>query len=310
MNSSFRSRHAGEVALTPPSMATVPSQASSPATPAATHEVPDRGETAPPSRGLVRSVWVFLVGVLAATGCAAPGTKTTTTTTTTPVATGQHPGHLSTSVATPVELDYLLFLPKDYQPKGPKRWPLIVFLHGAGERGTNVELVAVHGPPKLVRENPDFPFVVLSPQCPAGTSWRVEVLGALLDDALTRLAVDPNQVYLTGLSMGGYGSWAWAAAHPERFAAVAPICGGGDPLPVRLSSGATREALSRIPIWAFHGAQDRVVALTESQRMVEAYKTVGNDVRLTVYPDAGHDSWTETYKNPELFDWFRQHTLR
>jgi len=222
---------------------------------------------------------------------------------------GQHAGRFTTSLAKPVSLDYLLFLPKSYQPSGETRWPLIVFLHGAGERGTNVQLVAVHGPPKLVQQNPDFPFIVLSPQCPAGSSWNVETLNALLDETLARHAIDPKRVYLTGLSMGGYGSWAWASSNPERFAAVVPICGGGDPMPVRLSSGTRRERLSQLPVWSFHGAKDTAVALSESQRMVDAYKIIGNEARLTIYPEAGHDSWTETYHNPALFEWLRQQAL-
>lgn len=221
---------------------------------------------------------------------------------------GQHPGRFSALTSRQVDVDYLLFLPKGYERTGETRWPLIVFLHGAGERGTNIQQVAVHGPPKRVQQQPDFPFVVLSPQCPSGSSWNLETLNALLDDTLARHAIDPNRVYLTGLSMGGYGSWAWAAANPERFAAVAPICGGGDPIVVRLTGGSRRDALARLPLWAFHGAKDTVVPLAESQRMVDVYKSLGNDPRLTVYPDAGHDSWTDTYNNPALYDWFRQHT--
>lgn len=243
-----------------------------------------------------------LLLVLIGAGCASPTQPS-------PNLTGQHPGHFTATVARQVELDYLLFLPKSYEPKSGTRWPLIVFLHGAGERGTNVDLVAVHGPPKLVKQNPDFPFVVISPQCPAGTSWNIETLNALLDQTLARHAIDPKRVYLTGLSMGGYGSWAWAASNPDRFAAVAPICGGGDPMPVRLASGTRRTALSKLPIWAFHGGKDSVVVVTESERMVDAYQTLGNKARLTIYPDAGHDSWTETYNNPALFEWFQQHTL-
>ncbi len=301
MNPSFSARDVRDPNPTPRSIQRGNPPASSPSGRSESRAVRHLGEWLRRFRFLSRGAGLLLLGACAAAGGATPRT--------TSVATGQHAGHLSTTIATAVELDYLLFVPRDYRPEGPKRWPLIVFLHGAGERGTNVDLVAVHGPPKLVRENPDFPFVVLSPQCPAGSSWKVEVLEALLDDTLARLSVDPKRVYLTGLSMGGYGSWAWAAAHPERFAAVVPICGGGDPIPIRLASEEKRKTLARLPLWAFHGAQDRVVALTESQRMVDAYKALGNDVRLTVYPDAGHDSWTETYRNPELFEWFRQHTL-
>jgi predicted peptidase len=251
-------------------------------------------------RLLLFHVGIALVGVLCGVGCASHAQ---------PAATGQNPGRFTKTLTRQIALDYLLFLPKEYQASAETRWPLIVFLHGAGERGTNVQLVAVHGPPKLAQGNPSFPFIVLSPQCPAGGSWSVETLNALLDETMARHAIDPKRVYLTGLSMGGYGSWAWAAANPERFAAVVPICGGGDPMPVRLSSGARRDRLARLPVWAFHGAKDTVVALAESQRMVDTYQMIGNSARLTVYPEAGHDSWTDTYGNPALYEWLRQQAL-
>ncbi|GAB4454040.1 MAG: prolyl oligopeptidase family serine peptidase [Anaerolineae bacterium] len=201
-----------------------------------------------------------------------------------------------------VRLNYLLFLPEGYNAGGARRWPLILFLHGAGERGDDLERVKIHGIPKVVEQRPDFPFVVVSPQCPRPSWWTAEVdaLNALLDEVIATHAVDPARVYLTGLSMGGFGTWALAMAHPERFAAIAPICGGGDPHRVT--------ALKDVPTWAFHGAQDEVVPMSETEQMVEALRAAGGDVRATVYPDADHDSWTATYDNPELYDWFLAHT--
>jgi len=222
---------------------------------------------------------------------------------------GQHPARFEATVQRKVAFDYLLFLPSKYDARGSTRWPLIVFLHGAGERGTNVQQVAVHGPPKRVQTQPDFPFVVLSPQCPPGTHWDTLALDGLLDSVLGSHAIDPKRVYLTGLSMGGYGTWAWSSARPERFAAIAPICGGGDPVGIWLAGGARRESLVRLPVWAFHGAKDEVVPLSASQQMVDAYKRLSNNARLTVYPDAGHDSWTATYENSALYEWFQQHRL-
>jgi predicted peptidase len=208
-----------------------------------------------------------------------------------------------------VTLSYLLFTPKDYDGDKSKKWPLILFLHGAGERGTNLSKVAVHGVPKIVANRPDFPFVVISPQCPNGQVWEKEALIELVDKAMKNYRIDPDRVYLTGLSMGGFGSWALAAAYPERFAAVAPICGGGNVLDVLLPPKGKEAALRSLPIWAFHGAKDPVVKLEESQRMVDAFKRDGNkDVKLTVYPEAQHDSWTETYNNEELYKWFLEHT--
>jgi predicted peptidase len=206
------------------------------------------------------------------------------------------------------ELNYLFHLPAEYDPRGAKRWPLILFLHGAGERGTNLSKVAVHGPPKIVRTNANFAFILVSPQCPSGQTWSEETLLGLLDDIIEKHKVDERRVYLTGLSMGGYGTWSLGLKYPKRFAAIAPICGGGDLLPILLPATGNQAALKRLPIWAFHGGKDDVVPPTESERLVNALKRAGNtDVKLTVYPEAGHDSWTATYNNPELYEWFLQH---
>ncbi|MGB9597984.1 MAG: prolyl oligopeptidase family serine peptidase, partial [Candidatus Poribacteria bacterium] len=123
-------------------------------------------------------------------------------------------------------------------------------------------------------------------------------LNALLNDIIRKYSVDKNRIYLTGLSMGGFATWSFAIAHPERFAAIVPICGGGDPEKV--------SAIKDIPVWVFHGAKDNVVKLEQSERMVNALKQVGGNVKFTVYPDAEHDSWTATYDNPELYEWLLQ----
>ena len=203
-------------------------------------------------------------------------------------------------ITTTVSCNYLLFLPEDYGKKR-QRWPLMVFLHGAGERGSVLNKVKVHGPPKIVKNRKDFPFILVSPQCPEGDWWteKVEVLINLVDDIANRYKVDKERIYLTGLSMGGYGTWALASAYPERFAAIAPICGGGS----RIMS----LRLKDIPVWVFHGAKDPVVPLEESEEMVNAIRKRGGDVKFTIYPDAGHDSWTESYNNQELYDWFLEH---
>ncbi|MEZ6114750.1 MAG: prolyl oligopeptidase family serine peptidase [Pirellulaceae bacterium] len=202
-------------------------------------------------------------------------------------------------------LDYLLFVPNP--SKGNQKPPLMLFLHGAGERGNgNLPLVKKHGPPKNVESNPDFPFVVISPQCPTGKWWTDEnlqtMLLELIDKIETEQQTDSSRVYLTGLSMGGFGSWKLAAAHPERFAAVVPICGGGDP--------ADAKSLAKLPIWVFHGAKDTAVPLKRSEEMVEAVKEAGGNIEFTVYPEAGHDSWTETYNNPKLYDWLLKHQTK
>jgi predicted peptidase len=206
------------------------------------------------------------------------------------------------------ELNYLLYLPEGYDAKGAKRWPLILFLHGAGERGTNLSKVTVHGPPKIVKTDTNFPFILVSPQCPSNQTWSDESLLGLLDSIIKKHKVDETRIYLTGLSMGGYGTWSLGLRHPKRFAAIAPICGGGDLIPILLPAPGNQTALKRLPVWAFHGGRDEIVPLVESERMVNALKRMGNQTaKLTVYPEAGHDSWTEAYNSQEFYDWLLQH---
>jgi predicted peptidase len=196
------------------------------------------------------------------------------------------------------EVRYLLFLPSAYA-RQPQRWPLILFLHGAGERGHDLHLVKRHGIAKMVEACTDFPFIVVSPQCPPQQAWSTDVLAALLDEIEHDYNVDPDRLYITGLSMGGFGTWAFAIAYPDRCAAIAPICGGGDPTRVG--------AIRHLPVWAFHGAKDFIVPLRRSTEMVTALRQCGGNVRFTVYPDAGHDAWTETYANAEIYAWFLAH---
>ncbi len=205
-----------------------------------------------------------------------------------------------TRITIEVEMNHLVFLPQDYGKDPGKKWPLMIFLHGAGERGSDLEKVKTHGPPKVVEAKPDFPFVLISPQCAERKWWEPAAVNALLDKALATYSVDPERVYLTGISMGGYGTWATAMAYPERFAAIVPICGGGEP------SGAAR--LKELPTWVFHGEQDKLVPLARSEEMVNAMKQAGStQVKFTRYPDAGHDSWTISYNNAQLYDWMLSH---
>ena len=192
------------------------------------------------------------------------------------------------------ELHHWLYLPVNYSEK--KKCPLILFLHGAGERGDDLDKVKVHGPPKLVEQRSDCPAIVVSPQCPNERIWSPTQLSLLLDKCMETLKVDPDRVYVTGLSMGGFGTWALCAKEPERFAAAVPICGGGD---------VTKAArLVDLPIRVFHGAKDTVVTPDYSQKMVDAIRAAGGTrVELTVYPEANHDSWTETYANDDVAKW-------
>lgn len=205
--------------------------------------------------------------------------------------------HFEKEITVTVKLNYLLFLPEGYD-KDDKKWPLILFLHGSGESGKELDKVKIHGPPKIVENKSDFPFIVVSPQS-RRRGWNPDALKALLDEIVADYRVDRDRIYLTGLSMGGYGTWNLAAVYPDYFAAIAPICGGGDP--------DDAESLKKLPIWVFHGAKDEAVPLKRSQEMVDALKKVGADVKFTVYSEAGHDSWTETYNNLELYQWFLSH---
>jgi predicted peptidase len=206
------------------------------------------------------------------------------------------------------KLKYLLFLPQDYVQNREKRWPMILFLHGAGERGDDVWKVATHGPPKYVKDHPDFPFIVVSPQCLENQVWSKDVLLGLLDDITRRYAVDTNRIYVTGLSMGGYGTWDLGFSYPEKFAAIAPVCGGGETISVIVAAGEKAQALKTLGVWAFHGGKDPVVPLQESERLVNLLKHHGaQEAKLTIYPEAGHDVWTETYGNPELYQWLLKH---
>lgn len=203
-------------------------------------------------------------------------------------------------VSATVALDYLLSIPDGYNATESGDWPLVIFLHGAGERGSDLSKVAVHGPPKLVAEGTEFPFILASPQCPENEWWTEQPVLRLIDHLEATYRIDSSRIYLTGLSMGGYGTWHFACEEPERFAAIAPVCGGGVPYKMRW--------IKSLPVWAFHGDEDSVVPLEESTRLIDALKRKGNEeVKLTIYPETGHDSWTPTYNNPELFSWMLSH---
>ena len=241
----------------------------------------------------------------------------------------QHALAFKRTITKNIGYEYLLFLPKGYEAQADKKWPLILFLHGSGERGTNVWLVSVHGPPKLVKPVVEAPknetpearaqrelamkklsenFIVISPQCPANERWDNDTLLGLLDHINATHRVDTSRVYLTGLSMGGFGTWSLGVRYADRFAALAPICGGGERIDILIAGRKNKAALQSTAVWAFHGGKDTTVPPEESDKMIAAMKKAGaTDLQLTIYPEAGHDSWTATYANPKLYDWFLQH---
>lgn len=208
--------------------------------------------------------------------------------------------HFEKEIKITLPANYLLYLPKDYNASN-ENFPLVLFLHGAGERGTDIEKVKTHGLPKLINQGKDFPFIVVSPQCPDNIFWNIDILIALLNDVVAKYRVDTNRIYVTGLSMGGHGTWELAMRQTNRFAAIAPVCGWAD------TSKAC--SIAHIPIWVFHGAKDVVVPIAASEQMVEKLKSCGANVKFTVYPEANHDAWTETYNNEELYKWFLEQSL-
>jgi dienelactone hydrolase len=193
-------------------------------------------------------------------------------------------------------VNYLLYLPDGYHQDTLKKWPLLLFLHGSGEKGDDLAKVKKHGPPKLIEQGKKFPFIVISPQAASREQgWSNADLYALLLDCKQKYRVDADRIYLTGLSMGGFGTWSLAIEHPQEFAAIVPICGGGDTTDIW--------KLRHTAVWCFHGAKDNNVPLALDQKMISALQIYNPSAKLTIYPEAEHDSWTETYNNDSLYQW-------
>lgn len=200
-----------------------------------------------------------------------------------------------------------------------EKYPLVLFLHGAGERGNDNAKQLVHGAKEFLKpENrKKYPCFVVAPQCPSGSWWSagtrenlrtfrekphepIRMTLDVLDQLCREFPVDKNRIYITGLSMGGYATWDLISRKPDLFAAAAPVCGGGDT--------AKAGVISKLPIWAFHGDADKAVPVAQSRSMIAAIEKAGGKPKYTEYPGVGHDSWTRTYANPEFFAWlFEQH---
>jgi predicted peptidase len=212
-------------------------------------------------------------------------------------------------------LNYLLYQPEAAAAATGEGdgWPFILFLHGAGERGdslADLDRLKIYGIPRLAQRQESFQFIVAAPQCPTELYWPylASTLHQLIDEVVENSPVDPNRIYITGLSMGGYGTWHLALNYPGDIAAAAPVCGGyipgSDEVPPNICD------MKDLPLWVFHGALDPVVSPRQSEVLVEALKACGSDVRFTLYPEAEHDSWTSAYRTPELYTWFLSHTRR
>ena len=205
-------------------------------------------------------------------------------------------------VSVQVDYQYFLHVPENKELAEDELLPLIVFLHGAGERGSDADLLTVHGPPKLIKAGEDMPFIVIAPQCPANQRWDAQSLQLFIESMVAQLPVDQSRIYLTGLSMGGFGTWDVSIANPDYYAAIAPICGGSD-----TNAWDAPRAIKDLPTWAFHGAMDSVVPLENTSNIIMSLRRAGGNPKYTIYESAGHDSWTETYENPELYEWFLSH---
>lgn len=210
--------------------------------------------------------------------------------------------HTCTLPAPALSLRYMRYLPPSYEDS-EELFPLVIFLHGAGERGDNLDLVTLHGWPRYAREGTEYPFILISPQLPADHHWcgQVNTLNGLLDHLLSTLRVDPKRVYVTGLSDGGTGTWLWGINNASRFAALIPVCGAG----IRWAC----YELVKTPVWAFHGDADGAIECEESVRLVERVNLCGGNARLTVYPNVGHDCWTHAYTDPALIEWMLEQHL-
>jgi predicted esterase len=212
---------------------------------------------------------------------------------------GQHKQSYSGEVRRPFDGQFLLYLPKGFSQHRAVKYPLLIFLHGSGESGIDIDNVKKHGPPQFLDDRSDFPFIVASPQArypPRG--FDPEEMAVLLNQLLQRLPIDKDRVYLTGFSMGGYGTYLWASVHPETFAAIAPVSGAARP--------EVACSLRSVPIWAFHGAKDETVKVENDEAGVNEIKACGGDIKFTVYPDVGHSS-DRAYADPQLYQWLLEH---
>jgi len=208
-----------------------------------------------------------------------------------------------TMVNIPVKLNYALYTPDEYQ-ETDNDFPLVLFLHGVGERGTDLKKIEINGIPELISKGKQFPFLTLAPQCPDFGWWSrseyVEALASLTKEIIRTHRVDKKMIYATGLSMGGYGTLALAKKHPQLFSAIIPVCGGMD-------DHKGIERLVDMPIWLFHGDNDNTIPVERSVAIYDLLKPVNNKIKLTIYRGVGHNSWDETYANDKIYDWLLSH---
>jgi len=202
---------------------------------------------------------------------------------------------------------YLLYLPAGYDTDEQKNWPVLLFLHGAGERGEGgdaIDRVVKWGPPRIIEQGTPFEAIVVAPQCLPRRNWDPAATARLLDEIEANHRVDTDRIYVTGLSMGGYGTWAIAAAEPERIAAIVPVCGGLS------KDGGVKIGNAKLPVWAFHGDKDNAVPLERSREVMAGIESTGHaNAKLTVYPGVGHNSWSKAYSDAEMWEWLFAQSL-
>ena len=200
------------------------------------------------------------------------------------------------------ELKYYIYLPDHYEKI---KLPLVLFLHGAGERGGDLNLIETHGLPKLIKDGEKFPFIIIAPQCPSHKWWSdpipLDLLSSLIDEVALLDFVDENQIYCTGLSMGGYGTLALSIKRPKLFSAIIPICGGLD-----IQNYFNLQNLKNTPIWMFHGDQDEIIPLKNSEEIYQGLKSKNKNIKLTVYKNIGHNAWDKAYNDKRIYLWMLQ----
>jgi len=238
---------------------------------------------------------IFLIYALAFTGCNRKSDKNNMSTKKRDV--------YETTVNIPVKFNYSLYIPDEYN-NTDSLFSIVLYLHGVGERGTDLNKLELNGIPELISKGKDFPFLTLAPQCPEFGWWSrpeyVEALANLTKEIIRKYRIDERRVYMSGLSMGGYGTLALAKAYPQLFSAIIPICGGMD-------NHEDIERLGNMPIWLFHGDMDKVHPLEYSTVIYDLLKPINKDIKLTVYEGVGHNSWDKTYANDKIYQWLISH---
>ena len=204
----------------------------------------------------------------------------------------------STSLNLSVSFKYYIYFPENYYDSDTS-FPMVLFLHGSGERGDDIGLVEKHGIPKMINNGHTFPFITVAPQCPKFQRWSEplysKALIFLVEEIIRNNRVDIGRIYATGLSMGGYGTLSIAKERPDLFSAIVPVCGGMDITNI--------ENLKEIPIWLFHGDADEVVPVENSELIYDLLKPINPDIKITIYKGVDHNSWNRTYDNKKMYEW-------